>query len=164
MADITTQFITTRKEVYEELSCPCKRPTKQAVAGNLRYYPNWYEKELAGKIASSVILGIYEKGAENEVDVLLTEESVNDIETAEFKELMNELRTKFPKEVIREVAKLHNQLGHPAPNKLAEALIDAKKPKEYSACARLFVCENCLRRKEPGLFRVAALPKASHFN
>ena len=44
---------------------------------------------------------MYEKGPENETDVLLTEESANDIETAEFKELMNELRTKFPEEVIR---------------------------------------------------------------
>ena len=119
---------------------------------------------MAENIASSVVLGVYEKGAENETDILLTEENVNDIETTELKESMNELRAKFPKEVIREVAKLRNQLGHLAPNKLAVALIDAKKPQEHSACARLFMRENCLRRKEPGLFRVAASPKASHFN
>ena len=60
--------------------------------------------------------------------------------------------------------KMHNQLGHPRPDRLAAELSDLKYEKEYSACARNYQCEMCLRRKRPQLFRVAKLHELTHFN
>ena len=78
------------------------------------------------------------------------------------KELLIQRKGRFTDQVIREVTKLHSQLGHPSPDRLAAVLVDLKLTPEQVACARLFFCSHCLQRPRPQLFRPVSACQSHH--
>ena len=54
----------------------------------------------------------------------MTEEIDPNPDDLEFKEYMAELRGSFDDNVIKGVARMHQQLGHPSPDRLASELAD----------------------------------------
>ena len=66
--------------------------------------------------------------------------------------------------IIREVAKLHLQLGHPSPQALSDYMAHAGYDKEYLSCARAYDCAACLANQLPKNVRVASIPKAKFTN
>jgi len=81
-------------------------------------------------------------------DVLALEETVDEFEKIEMKELLGDLKQKFDLVTIRTVAKLHDQFGHPSAQALAAALAAMKADPEWIACAKLYVCETRLGRQK----------------
>ena len=96
--------------------------------------------------------------------VLALEETMDEFENIEMKELLKDLRQKFDLVTIRAVAKLHDQFGHPSAQALAAALTAMKADPEWIACAKLYVCETCLGRQKKSSVRIVALPRATSFN
>ena len=94
----------------------------------------------------------------------VTEEIEPNPEDLEFKQFMTELRGSFDDTVIKGVARMHQQLGHPTPERLAAELTDLGYDKDHSSCARRYRCEACLKRKRPMLFKPAKLSLAKSFN
>ena len=94
----------------------------------------------------------------------VTEDVEPSKEDVEHKEMMAELRGSFDDNVIKAVARMHQQLGHPSPDRLASELADLGYDKLHSACARRYRCEACLKRKRPMLFKPAKLSTAASFN
>jgi len=97
-------------------------------------------------------------------DVLALEETVDEFEKIEMKELLGDLKQKFDLVTIRTVSKLHDQFGHPSAQALAAALTAMKADPEWIACAKLYVCETCLNKQKKTSVRIVALPKAKSFN
>ena len=87
-----------------------------------------------------------------------------DVEKKEYTEILQTLREKFDFETIRAVSKMHGVLGHPSPRALTTSreLMGAKSA--WIQCARLYSCEDCLKRQMPKSVSVATLPRASSFN
>ena len=77
-------------------------------------------------------------------DVLALEETMDEFENIEMKELLKDLRQKFDLVTIRTVAKLHDQFGHPSAQALTAALTAMNADPDWIACAKLYVCEHCL--------------------
>ena len=97
-------------------------------------------------------------------DVLAMEETVDEFERIEMKELLKDLREKFDLVTIRTVAKLHDQFGHPSEQVLTADLKAMKADSNWVSSARLYVCEYCLSRQKTKSVRIVALPRASSFN
>ncbi len=118
-----------------------------------------YDKPLARLLAKVFLNGIYDaKGA------YVTEEVEPNKDDAEKKELHAELRSNFDADVIKSVARMHQQLGHPTPDRLASELADLDYDKKYSARARRYGCETCLKRQRPALYKPAKLRTIGDFN
>ena len=67
-------------------------------------------------------------------------------------------------EVLKSVALLHRQLGHPNGSKLALAAKVRHMPDEYVQVARRYKCPQCLAKAKPKCVKVATLHKSPHFN
>ena len=87
-----------------------------------------------------------------------------DIEKKEYAEILRTLREKFDFETIRAVSKMHVMLGHPSTRALTTSLELMGAKDVWTQCARLYSCEDCLKRQRPKSVRAATLPKASSFN
>ena len=94
----------------------------------------------------------------------LEDVTAEDFDKLEYNALYAELQSRFDINVIKWVARVHDQLGHPSPTALATALSEMGCDDIFVQCARMFVCEPCLKRRRPKSLRVAALPKATYFN
>ena len=158
-----TRFRTTSLSVAQaqDLQCQCTEPHFKLTSTKLRDSQS-YEPKLAKLLAESIVQDAVERVSEHIAYV--EEGDAKQWHEIEYRELLNQLRAKFDIKVIKEVEKMHIQLGHPGPDRLAEECIDLGKPKEVSACARQYLCEHCLRRMGPKLFKAATLRFASTFN
>ena len=117
-------------------------------------YPHQMAKELARLMSET----------KNELVLNLEDVTSDDFDKIEYSELYTELLNRFEIGVVKWVAKVHDQLGHPSSAALAAALQEMKADELFVQCARLFLCEACLRRQRPKRMRVASLPRASYFN
>ena len=95
---------------------------------------------------------------------LVTEDGEKDLEGKEFSEILADLRARFDLGTIRAVMKMHSMLGHPSPKALATSLELMQAQESWVKCARLYQCEDCLKRQRPKAVRVATLPRAKTFN
>jgi transposase InsO family protein len=66
-------------------------------------------------------------------------------------------------DVFRDVKHLHNNIGHPSSEKLAEYIKTAGGSNKAQECARLFICEVCLANKRPAPHNVSRLVTATKF-
>ena len=67
---------------------------------------------------------------------------------------MKGLKEKFDIKLIRTVAKLHDQFGHPSPRGLCKEMRARKMPKEWISLAEVYVCSFCFMAKKPALVRI----------
>ena len=120
LAKKPTRFRSTIRHVAEQLDlkCECETPHVSLHGNPLERAQN-YEKPLAKLLAKAILKDVQETKR-----AFVTEDVEPNKEDVEHKELLAELRGNFDDNVIKSVARMHQQLGHPSPDRLASELAD----------------------------------------
>ena len=144
----------TRQDFAAKLgrTCTCHQPHVEPGGSVQRYSQPW---EFAKAVADLLVV---DDGGD--ADIL----AVDSCDADKVPDLLKGLRKKHSDVIIRQVKRLHEQLGHPSNAKLVNALRDSGATNAVMACAREFACESCLKRQHPKSARIVALATARSFN
>ena len=164
-----TRFRSSSRKVCEavNLRCECPRGAHIQMMGRgsvLKKMQN-YEPELCHRLGNAIYSAMELAWKRRGQAELMTMEVVEkSTEEMQYLEQNKELIKIGGHEILKSVANLHRQLGHPNGSKLVLAVKARHLPNEYVQVARRYKCPTCLARTQPKNVRVATLHKAPHFN
>ena len=124
-----------------------------------------YEPELCQRLGNAIYSAMEMAWKKRGQAELMTMEVVEkSTEEMQYLEQNKELIKIGGHEILKSVANLHRQLGHPNGAKLVLAVKARHLPNEFVQVARRYKCPTCLARAQPKNVRVATLHKSPHFN
>ena len=164
-----TRFRSSSRKVCEavNLRCECPRGAHVQMMGRgsvLKKMQN-YEPELCQRLGNAIYSAMELAWKKRGQAELMTLEVVEkSTEEMQYLEQNKELIKIGGHEILKSVANLHRQLGHPNGAKLVLAVKARHLPNEFVQVARRYKCPTCLARAQPKNVRVATLHKSPHFN
>ncbi|CAL1173933.1 unnamed protein product [Cladocopium goreaui] len=164
-----TRFRSSSRKVCEavNLRCECPRGAHVQMMGRgsvLKKMQN-YEPELCQRLGNAIYSAMEMAWKKRGQAELMTMEVVEkSTEEMQYLEQNKELIKIGGHEILKSVANLHRQLGHPNGAKLVLAVKARHLPNEFVQVARRYKCPTCLARAQPKNVRVATLHKSPHFN
>ena len=164
-----TRFRSSSRLVCEAVNLRCECPTgahtQMMGRGAVLKKMQNYEPELCQRLGNAIYTSMEQAWKKRGQAELMTLEVVDkSTEEMQYLEQNKELIKIGGHDVLKSVANLHRQLGHPNGAKLVLAVKARHLPNEYIQVARRYKCPTCLARAQPKSVRVATLHKAPHFN
>ena len=88
----------------------------------------------------------------------------DEVQTTDYANKMQQLRSTYGENVLRYVRKLHHGLGHPSAETLVKTLTNAHAREDIIECAKHFTCNTCAGRRPPASAAKSGPPPATAFN
>ena len=124
-----------------------------------------YEPDMVRRMGNAIYQSMEEVWIRRgQADLMMLDMVEKSNEEMQYLEQNKELVKIGGTEVLKSVALLHRQLGHPNGSKLALAAKVRHMPDEYVQVARRYKCPQCLAKAKPKCVKVATLHKSPHFN
>ncbi|CAL1128360.1 unnamed protein product [Cladocopium goreaui] len=156
-ASFETPTLDSMKGYFETVLDRCRTKLKAS--------PENYEPELCQRLGNAIYSAMEMAWKKRGQAELMTMEVVEkSTEEMQYLEQNKELIKIGGHEILKSVANLHRQLGHPNGAKLVLAVKARHLPNEFVQVARRYKCPTCLARAQPKNVRVATLHKSPHFN
>ncbi|CAK0792453.1 unnamed protein product [Prorocentrum cordatum] len=156
-----TNVRTTKYKMHEGLwrRCSCKEKHVMLEGAHNRRGVENYPRSMAFQAAICIV-----DDPQNESSYAVEEMTQEEFDKIEYKEVWKNLLEKFTLDEVKWVEKVHVQMGHPSSEALAAALKEMNADDRLVSCARIYICEICLKRQRPKPVRIARIPKDRGFN